>query len=372
MTAACSGSRPDGGPPASDAPTNPAVERDYWPTADWRTAAPQAHGVDPAALAHLDKQVAETFTEVRSVLIVRHGYLVHERYWHGLDATDGHDVRSVTKSVVGTLIGIAVAEGKIKSLDQTVGELLAAKLPPDADTRMAGVTVRQLLTMTSGLAGDPADEDALWKSPDWVRHILGRHLLARPGTRFAYSSAGSHLLSAIVATTTGQSTLAYARAKLFTPLGIDTGKVFEPVLRGDVDPLMSAVYDRAPVAWPVDPQGYHYGAAFLRLPARDLAKIGYLYLNGGRWDDRQVVPAGYVAAATAPTGLPPDFPSGYGLHWWIETDGDQRTFFAAGYGGQFIYVVPGLDLVAVITNNPDAGPNPRSLLTDVIVPGVTP
>ncbi|WP_250031437.1 serine hydrolase domain-containing protein [Paractinoplanes maris] len=368
MTAACSSSSPaPPAPSAPAAPSSPGVPGAGWPTTDWSEAEPQTQGVDPAAMAQLDKQVADTFTEVRSVVVVRHGYVVHERYWHGLSVGSGHDVRSVTKSVVGTLVGIALAEGKIKSLDQTVGELLAAPESP-----LAGVTVRHLLTMTSGLAGDPAGEDDMLTSPNWVRQILSRRLIVEPGTRFSYSSASSHLLSAIVATTTGGSTLDYARAKLFEPLGIDTSKAYEPVFGGQVDGATLAAYDRSAVAWPVDPQGVHYGAAFLRLPSRELAKIGYLYLHGGRWDDRQIVPADWVTASTSRTGLPPDVESGYGLHWWFETIDGARAFSAVGYGGQYIYVVPALDLVVVLTNNPDAGPGPESLLTGTIVPAVAP
>lgn len=337
----------------------PAAE--YWPTAGWRTASPDAQGVDRAAFTNIESQVASTFTEVRSVLVVRHGYLVYEHYWHGLDASSGHDVRSVTKSVVGTLVGMAIADGKIAGLDQTVGQLLPGRLPPEADPRLATVTVKQLLTMTSGLAGDPSGEDAMWASPDWVRQILGQQLITRPGSHFTYSSAGSHLLSAIVSTAVGQPTLDYARAKLFTPLGIDTGGAYQPVLRNDLDAATLDAYKRASVAWPVDPQGYHYGGAFLKLPARDLAKLGYLYLHQGRWDGRQLIPADYVAAATTEASAS----SGYGFQWWVGMDGRHRTFRAEGLGGQFIYVVPDLDLVTVVTNAPEEGPNPRSLLTVV-------
>jgi CubicO group peptidase (beta-lactamase class C family) len=269
-----------------------AVARDYWPTDGWRTAAPEDHDIDPAALAEVDHEVASSYPQVRSVLVVRHGYLVYEHYWHGLDETSGHDLRSATKSVTGALVGIAIAEGKLESLDQTVGELLAPHLPKDADPRFPRVTVKELLTMTSGLAGDDAslggDEKVftamLW-SPDWVRHILSRPLETEPGEHFAYSSAGSHLLSAIVADISGKSTLAYARTRLFDLLGISTDNAFEPVLSDFFDPAVQKAYREASVAWPVDPQGYHFGGGFLRLPARDLAKFGYLYLNGGRWED---------------------------------------------------------------------------------------
>jgi CubicO group peptidase (beta-lactamase class C family) len=386
VLAACSGSglnedgpTPTPTPSLSAATATATATRDYWPTAGWRTAAPENHGVDSAALAEIRGQVAKGYPQIRSVLVVRHGYLVYEAYWHGLDKTDGHDVRSVTKSVIGALVGIAIAEGKIKSVDQTVGELLAAQIPQDADPRIAQVTVKQLLTMTSGLAGDdessggdPRIEDAMVKSPDWVRHILGRRLETEPGTHFAYSNASSHLLSAIVATVTGQSTLAYARIKLFEPLGIRTDGAFEPVLGDSIDDATFEAYERASVAWPVDPQGFHYGAAYLRLPSRDLAKFGYLYLNGGRWDGRELIPADYVAAATSVSGSSPNHSMGYGWQWWVAIEEGRHTFTARGRGGQFIYVVPDLDLVTVITSNVEtSGVDPKILITQTIVPAVT-
>ena len=143
-------------------------------------------------------------------------------------------------------------------------------------------------------------------SPDWVRHILGRRLETTPGASFAYSSAGSQLLSAMVADATGVSLLAYTRVKLFGPLAIATNNALEQAVRHwPPTPAELAAYDQAPVAWPTDPQGYQVGFAWLRLPARDLAKFGYLYLNGGRWDRTQVVPAAYVAASTRPHTKPP-------------------------------------------------------------------
>ena len=166
--------------------------------------------------------------------------------------------------------------------------------------------LKQLLTMTSGLAGDDSslggdDQlfDCIFQSPDWVRHILSRQLDSTSGEDAAYSSATSHLLPAIVADAT-TSTLAFAKAKLFGPLGIAADNALEQTIRHwPPTPAELAAYERAPVAWPRDPQGYHL-AAPLKSFARDLAKFGYLYLNGGRWDGTQVVPADYVAASTRP------------------------------------------------------------------------
>jgi CubicO group peptidase (beta-lactamase class C family) len=358
----------------------PPIRRDYWPTAGWRTAAPAEQGVDPAVLDDLDAIVPAGYPSVRSVLVVRHGYLVVERYRLGIDAGDGHDVRSVTKSFVSALVGIALKERRLQGLDQTVEELLADHLPATADPRLRRATVEQLLTMTSGLAGDDSSlggDDRIWErmaqSPDWVRHILGRRLDRAPGEDAAYSSATSHLLSAIVADTTGQSTLAFARAKLFGPLGIAADNALEQtVSRWPPTPAELAAYERATVAWPRDPQGYHFGGGGLRLPARDLAKFGYLYLNRGRWGGTQVVPADYVAASTRPQSYPSGGLGDYGYQWWVthQTAGHDG-FRAQGYGGQVIQVIPDLDLVVVITSDPDQQGFDAANLVGVIVPAVT-
>jgi CubicO group peptidase (beta-lactamase class C family) len=356
-------------------------QRDYWPTNGWRTAPPKAQGMDPAVLATIPGSVSSVYPQVRSVLVVRHGYLVYERYWQGMTASDGSDVQSVTKSVVSALVGIALGEGKLKGLDQTVGELLGRHLPPHADPRLARVTLEQLLTMTSGLAGDdpslggdPRISQRQGASRDWVGHILGRRLATTPGTGFAYSSATSQLLSAVVADATGQSTLAFARARLFGPLGIASARAPAPVLVAHPSRAAVKAYERAPVAWPTDPQGYQTGWSGLKLPARDLAKLGYLYLNGGRWDGRQVIPAGYVAASTRPHSTPPPDGPGesYGYQWWVTSQAGHPSFLAHGRDGQLVQVVPDLDLVVVITSDANQHrSDARLLVGQAIIPAVT-
>jgi CubicO group peptidase (beta-lactamase class C family) len=335
--------------------------------------------MDPAVLDHLDTIVPASYPQVRSVLVVRHGYLVVERYWQGVDASDGHDVRSVTKSVTSALVGIALRDGHLQGLDQTVEELLADHLPPDADPRLRRVTVKQLLTMTSGLAGDDSSlggdhaiTERLVQSRDWVRHILGRRLETAPGESWAYSNATSQLLSAIVADATDQSTLAFARAELFAPLGIAADNALEQTVtqRAPTQAELAA-YEQAPVAWPKDPQGYHVGGSFLRLPARDLAKLGYLYLNNGRWNGTQVVPADYVAASTQPQSDPTMGPGDYGYHWWVSNEAGHDSFRAISFGGQLIQVIPELDLVVVITSDADQERHDApDLVGGVIVPAV--
>ena len=133
-------------------------------------------------------------------------------------------------------------------------------------------------------------------------------------------------------------------------------------------------FEQATVAWPRDLQGYHFGGAFLKLPARDLAKLGYLYLNGGRWDGVQVVPAGYVRASTQRQSQPPPGGrfDGYGYQWWVTSEHGHPSFVAVGYGGQFIQVIPDLDLVVVITSDAENGrDDAQQLVGEAIVPAAT-
>jgi CubicO group peptidase (beta-lactamase class C family) len=380
LAGGCSGGGQLGGrSTATSRPAGVAAQRDYWPTAGWRTAPPAAVGMNAGLAADLDAKAAY-HPQLRSLLVIRHGELVYERYWHG-DADTGQEAFSVTKSFTGALVGIALGDHQLKSLHQTVGALLARHLPAGADPRLVKVTVGQLLTMTSGLAGDDPSQGGdvslmqhLQQSRDWVREILGRKLATAPGATFAYSNASSHLLSAIVADATGQSPLAFARARLFNPLGIHTEHALVGVDAPKVSPALRQAYLRAAVAWPTDPQGYHTGFGGLKLPSRDLAKLGYLYLNGGRWDGVQVIPADYVRAATQPQSHPPHSApfGGYGYQWWVAAEHGHPSFLAVGYGGQFVQVIPDLDLVVVITSD---GANRRwdaqNLVGEAIIPAVT-
>jgi CubicO group peptidase (beta-lactamase class C family) len=290
----------------------------------------------------------------------------------------GQDVQSVTKSLTSTLVGVALGTRDLRSLDQTVGELLGPRLPAGADPRLGKVTVGQLLTMTGGLArdvpgggGDPGLSEQMVASRDWVRHILGGRLTTAPGAGLAYSNAGSHLLSAIVADATGQSTLAFARDKLIGPLGIASDGAAEPVIP-TAPPAQLQAYEQASVAWPKDPQGYHLGFGGLKLPSRDLAKLGFLYLNGGRWEGNQLVPEAYVRAATqAHTEMVPAEADDYGYLWPVGTVAGHHSFRAWGYGGQIIQVVPDLDLVVVIPSDLQPHEDAPSLVPLVILPAIT-
>jgi CubicO group peptidase (beta-lactamase class C family) len=327
-------------------PTDPAPAERY-PNA-------AAQGVDAAALERA-RQSLSANRQSRSLLVERNGVIVMEEYFGGATARTFHDVRSVTKSVTSTLIGIALDQGVLSSLDLTVGETLDPVVPGlPADAR--SVSLRHLLTMTSGLPwrelNSSVQDYGPWvSSPDPLRWILEKPLEATPGQRWNYNTGASHVPSAILAEAAGQSTRAFAQAELFGPLGEEIG------------------------AWPTDPQGYHFGGHGIALTARTLVKLGRLYLDGGSYQGRQVVSTAWVREATrqqATTGNATLYGPAYGYFWWIGAD--PRTgrpfYFAAGYGGQFILNVPSANATIVATmewsGTPDAGPNYALALRTIV------
>jgi CubicO group peptidase (beta-lactamase class C family) len=295
--------------------------------------------------SYVDPAKNAIFRPIRAVIIEVDGVTVLEHYYRG-SSSDTSNVFSVTKSFVGTLIGIALADGSLRSVDQTLDELLpayAAEMEPEE----AAITLRQLLTMTAGLPEELGRDLPGWMlTDDWVRSILAEPLDRLPGETFAYSNASSHLLSAILTEATGMSVLDYARARLFDPLGITSRPAPDLLFTVEENAL---VYEQADFAWPHDPQGVSTGFSFLKLTANDMAAFGRLYLDDGRWNGQQVVPMAWVDAATTEQVQVDNATEGYGYQWWVTTAGGHAAYAAEGYGGQLIEVVPDLRLVAVFS-----------------------
>jgi len=203
--------------------------------------------------------------------------------------------------------------------------------------------------MTGGIIGDSNELSASALTDDWVTAIVSTPLQTAAGAPFAYSSYGSHLLSAILVEATGTTVLDYARAKLFGPLMIPTEPAAQPTANEFFNIPAEGL---SGFAWPVDPKGYQTGFAYLRITPPDMAKLGQLYLNGGQWQGQQVVPAAWVEESTShlvnsdSTTLP-----GYGYQWWVGTADGHQAFAAAGLAGQLIEVVPDLNLVVVVSSS---------------------
>lgn len=289
-----------------------------------------ARPIDSARLAAAYARAA-SLPRLRSLLVQHRGRIVGERYWRGATRERRANIKSASKSIISALVGIAIAEGKIRGTDQTIGELLPAETR-GLDAEKRAITVGDLLSMRSGLQPTSFGSYGAWvSSRDWVRDALRRPMVAERGGRMLYSTGSTHLLSAILTRATGTSTYAYAQSRLARPLGI--------ALR----------------PWQRDPQGIYFGGNDMYLTPREMLKVGTLYLRGGLAPDgRRVLPRAWIDSSAVPRTISPFNGNRYGYGWWIREAAGHRVLYAWGYGGQFIFVVPTLDLVVVTTSDPNA------------------
>lgn len=299
---------------------------------------------------------------VRGILVATNGRVISERYFHGALAEHPQNMKSLTKSVTSALIGVAIQEGFIESVDQRVASILPEyfediDLPENyygdllADRRRVQnyreqLTIRHLLSMTSGIHSfQKSFMFGFGHADDIAAAYLGLPFSFRPGEQFQYSTAGAHVLSHIIERTTGQTTRQFAQQYLFAPLDIQIAD------------------------WKVGPQGHALGGTGLYLTARDLAKFGQLYLDNGIIDERQIFPDGWVAESLAEQAqvFPPAHIS-YGYLWWRRA-GNPATedyFFASGTGGQFIFLLPNHNLIVVITSDPNVSAEESSVRGEVV------
>jgi CubicO group peptidase (beta-lactamase class C family) len=320
---------------SSAMPTPPQAE---WPTHGWQTSLPEQQGMDSSNLAKMLDYIVNRKLDVHSVLIVRNGYLVTEAYFYPYRPDTLHSIYSCTKSFVSALIGIALDKGFIRGVDQPLWSMFPDRAIANVDPRKQAITLENLLTMSSGL--DWPEWDVAYSSPtnivrqmllspDPVQFVLDRPMQTDPGKRFNYNTGGSNLLSATVEQTTGKSTLEFARTNLFEPLGIS--KLF----------------------WARAQNGMYRGGEGLMLTPRDMAKFGYLYLNRGAWDGRQIIPAMWVDTSTKnhiSTERQAFAGDQYGYQWWLGWMQSPGFFAASGVGGQYILVIPERNLVVVFTS----------------------
>ncbi|MFL6074957.1 MAG: serine hydrolase domain-containing protein [Mycobacteriales bacterium] len=318
--------------------------------ADWSTAPPEEQGMDSALLRTGLAKLGSN-ASLFSALVIRHDRLVAERYYHGSGARRSNNVHSVSKSVLQALVHIAIAKGYLKSLDDPVAGYLPEYFG-SASPEKKKITIRHLLTMRSGLDWtEDSTESRVEKAPNRVRSILDRPLVSVPGTTYNYSTGNTHVVSAVLQKATRMSTCQFAHRYLFGPMGITAEH------------------------WGRDPQGIFSGGYNVYLTPREMAKFGLLYLHDGRWGGRQLVPPNAVRAAQAETTRVDDT-VGYSEGWWVRTISGQSMYFAWGYGGQFVYVIPSADIVLVISENTsDSSVNeeidPTAFIRDYLLPSTT-
>ena len=325
-------------------PTTPVVplttaaspeHRPYWPTQEWQVTTPEKQGMDSAILDRISGYVKDSGFEVNSVIVIRHGYIVYEKYFREPWNKDRvHNIYSCTKSIMSSLVGIAVQQGKIKSFNDKLMDYFPNRTIKNLDERKKSITLLNLMTMKAGFDWpertypytDPRNIIIqAHRSNDTIQFVLDRPMAAQPGTIWVYNGGGSQIFSAIVTNKTGMSTLEFARENLFNSLGITK------------------------LNWRTDQKGIYDAGGGLSMTPRDMAKYGYLILNRGAWEGKQIIPADFVAESVK-TQTTFNANSGYGYQsWWtVPLDG---YYYAAGIRGQRIYVLEKLDMVVVTTGN---------------------
>ncbi|MBP8293264.1 MAG: serine hydrolase, partial [Caldilineaceae bacterium] len=271
-----------------------------WPTHEWRSTAPEEQGIHSTKLADALLTMRERGIDIHSLLVIRNGQVLADATFYPYDGKTVHEVASVTKSIMTTLIGIAADQGTL-SLDDPMLSFFPDHTVANRDARKEPITVRHLASMSSGLdctaEGDEQTLKEMRVSPDWVQFALDRPVRWEPGEHFVYCSPAIHLLSPILEQATGMSALDFARRNLFEPLGIEE------------------------VVWLTDPQGFNRGSEGIYLHPRDMAKLGYLWLNGGAWDGKQIVSRQWMQDAIKEQ-LPAGGDDAYGYGFWVDPESD--------------------------------------------------
>lgn len=279
---------------------------------------------------------AQSFRQLHGLIVARGGETLLAEALRGPRLDQPVNIKSASKTLIAALVGRAIGEGILPGPEAPIAPLLGVRLPPDADPRLRLVTLDHLLSMRAGLERVSGPNYGAWvQSGDWVRYILSRPFVEPPGGPMLYSTGNTHLLSAILTDASGRSTLDLARAWLGTPLAIDIP------------------------AWERDPQGIYLGGNNMLLSPEGLLRFGEMFRGQGRFAGRPVLPAAWVETSWRLRTTSRFTGHGYGYGWFIYELAGQPVYYAWGYGGQMLYVVPGRGLTVVITSDP-ASPSGRS------------
>jgi CubicO group peptidase (beta-lactamase class C family) len=301
-------------------------------------ASPAGQAAPQTPRAALDdvRAAAAKLPRLHSLLVSLRGELVLEYYGKGIRPTRPANVKSVSKSIISALIGIALDRKLIPSIATPI-ERYFPELAKDPAPAKRTITIEDLLSMRAGLESTSFNNYGSWvRSRNWVQYVLAQPLVDEPGTEMEYSTGNTHLLSAILTKATKMSTHAFAQEALGKPLAM----TFAP--------------------WPRDPQGIFFGGNDMLMTPRQMVKFGELYLARGRLNGRQVVPSAWVETSCVPRGrsrFNPDQRYGYG--WWTREFAGKETCFAWGFGGQYIFIFRDLDLVIVTTSAADVSDERR-------------
>lgn len=295
---------------------------------------------------------AEELPDLRSLIVMRGGVeLVAKRFNGGPNLDSTVNIKSASKSVISAIVGIAIDRCVLEGVDQPVLTELASYAPRDPDPRLRELTVGNLLSMQAGLERTSGDYYGRWvSSPNWVRYALGRPFVEEPGGAMLYSTGSTHLLSAMLTEASDESTWSLAQEWLARPLGI------------------------AIPQWERDPQGIYLGGNQMAMSPRAMARFGELYRRGGTIDGQRVLPQEWIELSWRPQTTSPWSGEKYGYGWFISEVGGYPLYYAWGYGGQMIYVVPDLELTVVMTSATDVerGAGHVNALRHLLAHGIMP
>lgn len=297
------------------------------PEWEWQKDDPDHQGLDSGVLDGVHSTF-DSFNLLSSV-IVKNGYIVDEYYKDGYDESSVFVLNSASKSVTSALVGIAIDKGFIESVDVHISEYFPQILQ-NSDSRWAQITVRHLLNHTSGIATTDDSGWNNWRNSDnWIEYILDLSIVSEPGSEFSYSTGNTHLLTAVLEQATGMSEYAFGQRYLFGPVGMESVRI------------------------DTDAQGVSDGGNGIWMTPYDMARFGLLYMNNGVWQGEQIISRQWIEDSTSVQYDRNTGSADYGFQWWVRTfgDNDYPAFFAQGHGGQYIFVVPQIELVVAFTSN---------------------
>ncbi|SCB59555.1 CubicO group peptidase, beta-lactamase class C family [Rhizobium aethiopicum] len=307
-------------------------------------ASPQSTASAAGLGPRLDRAASDpALRPLKTVIVARDGRVLSERGFRGHSPAESTNIKSASKSIMSALVGIAIGKGLLDGPDQKIAPILKTDLPASPDPRLNDITIGNLLSMQAGLGRMSGPNYGRWvSSRNWVRFALSQPFADQPGGEMLYSTASTHLLSAILTKVSGRSTLVLAREWLGPVEGFRIG------------------------AWERDPQGIYLGGNQMAMSARSLLAFGELYRNGGRTaKGEQVVPADWIAQSWQHRTNSRFSGDEYGYGWFTRVIGGEQVHFAWGYGGQMLYIVPSLDLTVVMTSE-ENGPSARSGYRDLL------
>lgn len=292
----------------------------------WNYSTPEEHGIDSKVIQKVYDGLKDK--DVRSCIVIKDEKIISEYYKPGYSKNSIFSLQSVSKSITSALIGIAIDQGLIKSVDDPA-YIYCPQLENAKNPVMKTITVKQLLNHTSGLLGTDSKIWNQWRnSSDWIEYILSRPMTATPGTFFEYSTGNTHLLAAILENVYKKSLLQIAEEQLFSKIGITSASCG------------------------TGPEGVCDGGNGFSMTAYDMARFGQLYCNMGKWEGKQIIPESWVKESTKVQARRPSTGSRYGYQWWIRNYGKNGYdgYCAQGFGGEFIFVVPKINLIVVFTS----------------------